>query len=124
MEVIFSELKQKEVISIADGRHLGKVCDLSFVFPEGKVTGLTVTGCKGFKFTKQEIFLPLKCVVRIGEDAVLVNFSENPPPPPPNGKDRQYCPSGFQPPAPPPPPFCPPPPAPPQQSRRSLDEYE
>lgn len=108
MEVIFSELKQKEVICITDGKHLGKVCDLTFSFPEGKISGFTVTGCKGFKFTKQEIFLPLKCVVKIGEDAVLVN-GETPPPPPP-GNCQPGCP--------------PPPPYPPPQSRRSLDEYE
>lgn len=109
MDVIFSELKQKEVINVADGKHLGKVCDISFTFPEGKVLGFSVTGCKGFKFTKQEIFLPLKCIVKIGEDAVLVSFSENPtPPPPPN------CPPNKG------QPYCPPPP----QSRRSLDEYE
>lgn len=111
MEVIFSELKQKEVINVADGRHLGRVCDLSFTFPEGKIIGLTVTGCKGFKFTKQEVFLPLKCVVKIGEDAVLVNLSDDAPPPPPPGKGQPHC-----------PPPCPPPP--PHQSRRSLDEYE
>lgn len=111
MEVIFSELKQKEVINVADGRHLGRVCDLSFTFPEGKVIGLTVTGCKGFKFTKQEVFLPLKCIVKIGEDAVLVNLSDDAPPPPPPGKGQPHF-----------PPPCPPPP--PHQSRRSLDEYE
>lgn len=110
MEVIFSELKQKEVINVADGKNMGKVCDITFTFPEGKVTGLTVTGCRGFKFTKQEIFLPLKSVVKIGEDAVLVSLSENSPPPPPPGKG-QNC-----------PPPCPPPPPP--HSRRSLDEYE
>lgn len=108
MDVIFSELKQKEVINVSDGKHLGRVCDISFTFPEGKVLGFSVTGCKGFKFTKQEIFLPLKCIVKIGEDAVLVSFSENPPPPPPN------CPPNKG------QPYCPPPP----QSRRSLDEYE
>lgn len=114
MEVIFSELKQKEVINVADGRHLGRVCDLSFTFPEGKIIGLTVTGCKGFKFTKQEVFLPLKCIVKIGEDAVLVNLSDDPPPcppPPPPGKGQPFCPPPCQ-------------PSPPHQSRRSLDEYE
>ena len=106
MDIIFSELKQKEVINVSDGRHLGKVCDITFTFSEGKVIGFTVTGCKGFKFTKQEVFLPIKCIVKIGEDAVLVSFTENPPPPPPSNK-QPYCPS-----------------PPPPQSRRSLDEYE
>lgn len=109
MDVIFSELKQKEVINVSDGRHMGRVCDLSFTFPEAKVIGLTVTGCKGFKFTKQEVFIPIKCIVKIGEDAVLVNFTENAPPPPPPNKGQ---------------PNCPPPPQPHPQSRRSLDEYE
>lgn len=113
MEFSFSELKQKEVINVADGRHLGKVCDLTFTFPEGKIIGFTVTGCKGFKFTKQEVFLPIKCVVKIGEDAVLVSLSESAPPPPP-GKGQPCPPPAGQ-------PFCPPPPP---QSRRSLDEYE
>lgn len=103
MEVLFSDLKQKEVINVSDGKHLGKVCDLTFIFPEGKILGFTVTGCKGFRLSKQEMFLPIKCVVKIGEDAVLINLNDNPPPP--------HCP--------PPQPHCPPP-----QSRRSLDEYE
>lgn len=108
MEVTFSELKQKEVINVSDGRHLGKVCDMSFTFPEGKVIGLTVTGSKGFKFTRQEIFLPIKSIVKIGEDAILVSFTDCPPaPPPPPNKGQPHC-----------------PPAPPPQSRRSLDEYE
>lgn len=108
MEFNFSELRQKEVINLPDGKHLGKVCDVRFTFPEWNVLGLSVTGCKGFKLTKQEIFIPVKCITRIGEDAVLVNVGEGQPPKP---NENRPC---------PPPPCCPPPP----QSRRSLDEYE
>ena len=110
MEITFSELKQREVINLIDGKHLGKVCDISLTFPKGEVLGFTVTGCKGFRFSKQEIFLPLKSVVKIGQDAILVKFGkEEPPPPPPS------------------PPRCPPPNAPncpPPQNRRNYDEYE
>lgn len=118
MEVVYSGLRQKEVINLADGKHLGKVCDLKFTFPEGNVLGVSVTGCKGFKLTKQEIFIPLKCISKIGEDAVLVNLGDAQQPPPKPSKP-QPCPPQFCPP--PPPQFCPPPPP---QSRRSLDEYE
>ena len=86
MEVVFSELRQKEVINICDGRHLGKVCDLAFSFPEGRISGFSVTGSKGFKLTKQEIFLPLKSIVKIGEDAVLVEVGDNQSPPPPQSR--------------------------------------
>ncbi len=116
MEVTFHDLKQKDVINLTDGKNMGKVCDLKFTFPENDVLGFTVTGGKGFKFTRQEVFVPVSCVVKIGADAVLVKIgkkeerkSERPPqncPPPPFGKPQ--C-----------PPQCPPP-----NDRRSYDEYE
>ena len=120
MEVTFSALKQKDVININDGKNLGKVCDLSFTFPENNVLGFTVTGCKGFRFSKQEVFIPVKQVVIIGTDAVLVKLGEGydrPPKPPKPPKPN--CP----PPCPPnnyPPNNCPPP----RPDRRSYDEYE
>lgn len=75
MEFKFSDLKQKEVINLTDGKHLGKVCDLSFTFPENNVLGFYVTGCKGFRFSRQEQFIPVKCVTKIGEDAILVKIN-------------------------------------------------
>lgn len=114
MEVTFSGLKQKDVINLLDGKNLGKVCDLTFTFPENNVTGFTVTGSKGFKWSKQEIFLPIDCVVKIGDDAVLVKFGkkETPPPKPPKPPQNN----------------CPPPNRPPQNcppfDRRNYDEYE
>lgn len=119
MEVTFSELKQKDVINLVDGRHLGKVCDMTFTFSEGDVQGFTVTGGKGFRLSRQDIFIPLAAVVKIGKDAVLVNHGdreqEKPAPPKKQGK----CP-----PAPCPPKLCPPPAPCPPRDRRSLDEYE
>ena len=124
MEVNFSSLKQKDVINLNDGKNMGKVCDISFSFPENCVLGFTVTGCNRFKFSKQEVFIPIKNVVKIGKDAVLVKFGEKegkpdgPPPPPKNN-----CPPPCPPPYPPdncPPHNCPPP----RPDRRSYDEYE
>ena len=117
MEQTFSELKKKDVINLVDGKHMGRVCDISFTFPENRVHGFTVTGCKGFKWSRQDVFLPIKCVVKIGQDAVLVKFGrddggEPPPPPPPNGCNQR-------------PQNCPPPPPPGRpQNRRDYDEYE
>ncbi|MDE5728975.1 MAG: PRC-barrel domain-containing protein [Clostridia bacterium] len=126
MEVTFIDLKQKDVINLIDGAHLGKVCNLSFSFPENKVLGFTVTGCRGFKFSKQEIFLPISSIVKIGRDAVLVKYGkeELPPPPkppkPPKGcPPPNCCPTDFFP-CPP----CPPPNCPSDGNRRSYDEYE
>lgn len=113
MEVKFTELKRKDVININDGKNLGRVCDLSFTFPESEVLGFTVTGCKGFKFTKQEVFLPMKSIVKIGEDAVLVKLEGGGKPPEKHPPKKDKCPQPCPPPCPPPhcPPqnYCPPP---------------
>lgn len=126
MEVTFSALKQKDVINITDGKNMGKVCDLTFTFPENNVCGFTVTGCKGFRFSKQEVFIQIQNVVKIGKDAVLVNLGDkgDPPPKPPKPPKRPDD-NGF-PPCPPNncPPPCPPNNCPPPRDRRSYDEYE
>ena len=119
MEFTFSELKQKEVINLNDGKHLGKVCDMSFTYPENNGLGIFVTGSKGFKFNRQEQFIPMKFVTKIGEDAILVKFPQGKPDKP----DKPNCP----PPKPPQNGCCPPPdccPPDPWQGRRNLDEYE
>ena len=97
MEFTFTALKQKDVINLIDGKHLGRVCDITFSFPENNVLGFTVTGCKGFRFSKQELFLPVKSVVKIGTDAVLVKFGkeekpDNFPPPKPDCRPDCGCP--------------------------------
>lgn len=134
-EQTFSDLKKKDVINLIDGRNLGRVCDITFTFPENNVQGFTVTGSKGFRFNRQEIFIPIQAVTKIGEDAVLVKLGkENKPEtrPPHNG---DCPPQNFPPNCPPncpPPNNCPPwqggnpPPHTPQppQPRRSYDEYE
>lgn len=135
MEFLFSQLKKMDVVSVADGKNLGRVCDLAFYFPEGKIKGFFVTGCKGFKFTKSDVFIPFCDVVKIGEDVVLVKLGKEKPPkgepcPPPQPPCPPPCPP-YPPNCPPPcPPFpsqtnCPPKPNfPPPDPRRNFDDYE
>lgn len=72
MEFSFSELRTKEVINTQDGRKLGRVCDVVLCYPENRWIGLVVPGGKGFS-RKQELFLQLQNIVKIGEDVILVN---------------------------------------------------
>lgn len=48
-----------DVVSVTDGKNLGKVCDLAFYFPECRIKGIYVTGCKGFRFSKADVFTQL-----------------------------------------------------------------
>ena len=72
MEISFTQLRTKEVINTQDGRRLGRVSDVVLCYPENKWIGLVVPGGRGFS-RRQELFLELKQIVKIGEDVILVN---------------------------------------------------
>lgn len=115
MELSFQQLKQKDVVSVSDGKNLGKVCDVTVSFPEKEWLGITVPGSKGFKLTnKREMFIPVHQIVKVGEDAVLVKTEGKKDCPPPPKDD---C-----------PPPCPPRPPKPRRDdgydRRDYGEYE
>lgn len=114
METSFSELKQKETINICDGKRLGKVCDIAFTYPEGKVQGIVVPGGRGFRWGKDVTFIELKNVVKIGEDVVLVelkNTTQTCEPKKNRGDENRCCPP-------------PPPPKPTPRDRRDYGDYE
>ncbi len=73
MEMSFSQLRSKEVINTADGRKLGKICDMVFCYPENKILGFIVPGNRSFGSKKTDFFIDLKNIVKIGSDVVLVN---------------------------------------------------
>ena len=71
MIVKFSDLKKKKVVNILDGKVLGKMTDLTFTYPEGKITDFIVSnGC----FSRDEYLVAICCVNKIGDDAVLVSL--------------------------------------------------
>lgn len=72
MELNFSDLRAKEVINTQDGRKLGRVCDIALCYPENRWLGIVVPGGK-FSLKKNDLFIELKNIVKIGEDVVLVN---------------------------------------------------
>jgi YlmC/YmxH family sporulation protein len=72
MELNFSDLRAKEVINTQDGRKLGRVCDVALCYPENRWIGIIVPGGR-FSLKKNELFIDLKRIVKIGEDVILVN---------------------------------------------------
>ena len=73
----FSELKQRDVINIRDGRKLGRPIDL--ILNEGAcIEALVVPSeCGGFlgflKPDREGVAIPWKCVRQIGDDVILVD---------------------------------------------------
>lgn len=108
MELSYTYLRTKEVINVADGRKLGRVSDVVFCYPDNRVIGLVAPGGRGLLSKRNEQFIEMKNIVRIGDDVVLVNLGALPKP----VKGRGKC--GADSPPPPPPPTC----------RRSYDDYE
>ena len=109
METSFDELKRKETVNLSDGKRLGKVCDIVFTYPEGKVLGIVVPGSTGFHWGKSRLFIDLCNVKKIGVDVVLVEIKS---PPKPNKKKPKWEDD-----------YCPPPPPKPRD-RRDYGEYE
>ncbi len=85
MQILFSELKRKNVVSVGDGKNLGKVNDLAFCSPENIIKGIYVTAHCALKFGQDSTFIPICAVVKIGVDTVMVDLSkagDKPPRPP------------------------------------------
>ena len=73
MELTFSKLRAKEVINVQDGKKLGRICDVVLCYPENKWIGIVVPNTRGFSVKRNELFIDLKQVQKIGEDVILVN---------------------------------------------------
>ncbi len=74
----FSDLREKEVINVCDGRRLGKPTDMG-LNENACAVSLIVPGCGGWKgFSKgprEEIEIPWSRIRRIGDDVILVEYS-------------------------------------------------
>ncbi len=98
MEVSFLELRAKEVVNTQDGKKLGRVCDVALCYPENRWLGIVVPAGRGWS-KKNNLFIDLRQIVKIGEDVILVNVGlprkgggkrETMPPPPPSPMPRSF----------------------------------
>ena len=78
MELLLSELQKRDVINMVDGRCLGRIIDILFAFPEGKIKAIVVPGrCnRGILklFDRSRLNIPERNIVKIGGDVILVNL--------------------------------------------------
>ena len=122
MELSYNELRDKEVISVREGKSLGRVSDLVFCSPEGVITGIVVPGRKCWNPFKPaaDIFIDWYRIKKIGRDVVIVDMRGGDRD---DGRDHHRPPDRGCQPAPPPRP-----PRPQPRGDRSgdiyLDDYE
>ena len=74
----FSELKQKEVVNVLDGKRLGTAIDLTFDPADGVLRSITVPGPFSIADTLRGkasgYVIPWEKVCKIGDDVVLVEL--------------------------------------------------
>ena len=77
----FCELRDREIVNVTDGKKLGRMSDIAFD-AKGKIIGIIVPGEK--KFLKNitgndNIFIPWCCILKIGDDVILVDLHNGGP---------------------------------------------
>ncbi|MBR6506296.1 MAG: YlmC/YmxH family sporulation protein [Clostridia bacterium] len=76
MVVSFSDLSDKEVINLCDGKRLGYVCDADIDTECGKIIRLSIPAKGGLFPGKSRIYIRWENIERIGEDIILVKYTE------------------------------------------------
>ncbi len=71
-----SELQNKDVVSVSDGKKIGNIIDIS-LDSNGNTTGLIVEKYKFIisMFSNKEIIIKWNQIEKIGEDVILVNIA-------------------------------------------------
>ena len=75
MEISFSELRNKEVVNLCDGKKLGRACDMIMNTQNKNVLGLVVPGQRKLFKQAEDVFIPWGNIEKIGDDVILVRIS-------------------------------------------------
>jgi len=74
-----SDLRQREVINVSDGKRLGFVMDLDIDLDEGRIKSIVVPGQgRVFSFFSKstDYVIPWEQIKKIGTDVILVELTE------------------------------------------------
>ncbi len=75
----FSDLRNKEVINLRDGRKLGCVMDIDFDIPTGRICRIILPSpgkMALFASSKSNLYIPWDKIEKIGDDAILVRCAD------------------------------------------------
>ena len=72
-----SDLRNRDVINVVDGKRLGVICDLDLDLENGRITALIVPGASRFFSMfggNRDFVIPWENIVKIGVDTILVDL--------------------------------------------------
>lgn len=77
--VRISEFQIKDVVNIADGKKLGNISDIDISIGTGKIEAIIISENSkilGLFGKDEEIVIPWRNIMKIGEDVILVKYKE------------------------------------------------
>jgi YlmC/YmxH family sporulation protein len=78
--VKISEFQIKDVVNVSDGKKLGNIGDIEINVHSGKIEDIIISGAGkilGFFGKDEDIVIPWKNIIKIGEDVILVRYKDN-----------------------------------------------
>jgi YlmC/YmxH family sporulation protein len=67
------------VVNVGDGKKLGNISDIEINLVTGKIDAIVISGTGkilGFFGKDEEVIIPWKNIIKIGEDVILVRYKE------------------------------------------------
>jgi YlmC/YmxH family sporulation protein len=78
--VKISEFQIKDVVNVSDGKRLGNIGDIEINLTTGKIDAVVISGSGrvlGFFGKDEDIVIPWKNIIKIGQDVILVRYKGN-----------------------------------------------
>ncbi|BCT27855.1 YlmC/YmxH family sporulation protein [Bacillus velezensis] len=77
--ISISEFQIKDVVNVSNGKKLGSIGDIDINVTTGKIQAIILGGSGkvfGFFGKEEEMIIPWRNIVKIGEDVILVRVNE------------------------------------------------
>ncbi|MBT2735454.1 YlmC/YmxH family sporulation protein [Neobacillus sp. C211] len=78
--VKISEFQIKDVVNVSDGKRLGNIGDIEINLTTGKIDAVVISGSGrvlGFFGKDDDVVIPWKNIIKIGQDVILVRYKGN-----------------------------------------------
>jgi YlmC/YmxH family sporulation protein len=75
-----SEFQLKDVVNVSNGRKLGNIGDIDINIQTGRIDAVIIGGAGkvlGFFGRDEDIIIPWKNILKIGEDVILVRHTDS-----------------------------------------------